>query len=278
MAVISVETQSTTGQTNDTFEHIEAGVTSDVTEKMSSKGNISTATLPDEMQSESFTITRGGTEEFVHSTEDLKPHDLVRVGGLDVTWEVCQSMGLAASVVSAIDSANANQAYKTQGGSEPEREYVPEAEAKTESAQDILEQNLFNAVSDGDMTSTTAGEASLFADTVAMAGGTDLETALGIFAEASASGGFSNEMLQELGMADNMAQARLEGLSAAIEKDIRTAVGDSEFEEMRVFCDRYDQANSEMRSLALRHFIGGASRSEWIGLQQNIKATYGDRL
>ena len=281
MAVISVQTygNATDAETGETTT---LGQQSEVKTHMGNT-TISTDDLGSNYESEAFSVERQGTSTFISSDSELKDTDIVTVGQgnetIQVDVQTARQLGLMPSLIAEINANAQAQAYGSQGiGEEPEGEYLPQTEAKAESPQDVLEHNLFNAVNDGDMTSTTAGEASLFADTVAMAGGTDLETALGIFAEASATGNFSNEMLQELNMADNVAQARLEGLSAAIEGDIRSYCSDEAFEEMRVYADRYDEANEAMRNLAIKHFTGGSNRSKWVNLHKAMVQRYGDRL
>ena len=77
MAVLSVTTSTASGdsitQSNDSYEVHQEGSQSEVTSMMSAGGNISTATLPDDMASDSFSVTRGGSEQFVSDASELKP-------------------------------------------------------------------------------------------------------------------------------------------------------------------------------------------------------------
>ncbi len=126
---------------------------------------VSTDDLGSNYESEAFSVERQGTSTFISSDSDLKDTDIVTVGQGNETIQVdvatAKQLGLMPSLIAEINANAQTQAYGSQGiGEEPEGEYLPQTEAKAESPQDVLEHNLFNAVSDGDLSNTTAGEAS----------------------------------------------------------------------------------------------------------------------
>lgn len=274
----------TTGQNNETYERTEAGDQSEVVEMMSSKGNINTASLPDSLSVESFSVVRGGSSQtYVSDISELQPTDLVNVGGMDVEYSVAQSMGLTPSIRAAIEDANANQAYKTQGGHAPDGYEVSDDEGY-EAAQEAPEtpvgnllSNIEESVRSGDMSPSTASHIELLSDQAEMAG-VGIEEMLGGFNEAFNRGGFDDEILSVLNLSEKQANDAMNNLRTSISSDISGFIGDRQYEQMSIWADRYpSELGSAMLDLSFAHAVGNASRSEWQDLWERAKNAYSDR-
>jgi len=284
MAVLSVTTSTASGdsvtQSNDTYEVHQEGSQSEVTTMMSAGGNISTATLPDDMASDSFSVTRGGSEQFVSDASELKPTDLVNVSGMMVEWSTVQSMGLAPSVHAEIQASNAQQAFKTQGigeqshGDNDGYDEAPEGPATPTST---LMDNIMASVSQGDMGPNTAANIELLSDQAEMAG-VGIEDMLGGFEAAFNQGGFDSEILSALNLSENQANDALNNLKANVSSDVAGYIGDGEFKQMETWAGRYPEMADAVMELSMKHVTGNASRANWKSLWKQAVDAYGDRL
>ena len=277
--VIRVMTESSTGQNNDTFEHTVAGTTSEPEQLMSSKGNINTASLPDDMNSKQMAVTRNGQEFFVSDISDLKDSDIVNLNGIPTDYATIVQIGMKSSLQHEISKGNAENVHHTQGGPAPEGEYADddyeyEAEAP-ETPTSVLESNLEEAVRMGDCSPNVASQISVIASTADM-NGVSVEDTISIYAHGAVNG-FDPDHLASVGLSEHQAMTQVDALKSAIDQDVSNLIGSKEYDMMQTYASRYEDAGDMFMQTAVRWATGSGSRSDWSSLYNSMQSKYGDR-
>jgi len=192
-------------------------------------------------------------------------------------------MGLTPSIRAAIEDANANQAYKTQGGHAPDGYEVSNdegyeaAQEEPETPVGNLLSNIEESVRSGDMSPSTASHIELLSDQAEMAG-VGIEDMLGGFEAAFNQGGFDSEILSALNLSENQANDALNNLKANVSSDVAGYIGDGEFKQMETWAGRYPEMADAVMELSMKHVTGNASRANWKSLWKQAVDAYGDRL
>ena len=201
---------------------------------------------------------------------------------MDVEYSVAQSMGLTPSIRAAIEDANANQAYKTQGGDAPDGYEVSDdegyeaAQETPETPSGILLSNIEESVRSGDMGPSLAANIELLSDQAEMAG-VSIEDVMGGFQHAFTNGGFDPALLSELNMSHNQATDALENIKQNVSSDVAGYIGSENFQQMSVWANRFPEMGRAVTELSMSHAVGNASRSEWQDLWERAVNAYSDR-